>query len=193
MNEIIKCMIERRTIRRFKAEQISDEKLNAILDAGIHAPNAGGAQSAIIVVSQNAGLNERLGMISRNVENLANARLGRVSSEQPSIIDDTSIMSAFYNAPTVLTVFAKKDNYNLTGDCFAVAENIVVAAWSFGIGACIVGRCAKTFSTDEGAKIQELWGLGNEYEARVHVVLGYPDGNPPVYKPRKEGRIIFSK
>ncbi|MDR1641307.1 MAG: nitroreductase family protein [Clostridiales bacterium] len=192
MNQVIDTMVKRRTIRKFKADQISDEELNAILEAGLHAPNAGGGQSSIIVVSQNAELNERLGKLSRNAENITGARMGRVSSEQPSIIDDESIKSAFYGAPTVLTIFAKP-GYNLTGDCFAAAENIVVAAWSLGIGAYIVGRCAKTFSTEEGAKIQEMWGLDGEFEARVHVVLGYPDGKEPSYKPRKDGRVIFSK
>jgi nitroreductase len=63
-----------------------------------------------------------------------------VSAEQPSIRDDPSIKNGFYDAPTVLTLFARKDIYNLTGDCFVAAENMIIAAHSLGIGSCIVGR-----------------------------------------------------
>lgn len=191
MNETIQMMLERRTIRKYKPRQISQEELNAILQAGLHAPNAGGGQSAILVASQNAGLNDELGKISRQAETLTNVNMGRVSSEQPSIVDDASIKSGFYGAPTVVTLFAKKDNYNQTGDCFVAAENMIIAAQSLGIGSCIVGRAYLTFATKRGREIQRDWGISEEYEARVHVTLGYPEGNSPSYKPRKEGRIVL--
>ena len=193
MNDVISMMVKRRTIRRYRPEQISDKELMAIIEAGLHAPNAGGGQSAIIVACQDKKLNDELGCLNRSTENLADVRMGRVSSEQPSIIDDENIKSAFYGAPTVLTLFAKKDIYNLTGDCFVAAQNMIIAAQSLGIGSCIVGRCAKTFATDRGKEIQTAWGLSEEFEARIHVTLGYPVDNEPTYKPRKENRVIHIK
>lgn len=190
MNEMINMMIKRRTIRKYKPEQIAQEELNAILEAGLHAPNAGGNQSAIIVACQNVELNEELGKISRQVESLGKVRLGRVSAEQPSILDDENIKSGFYGAPTVITLFALKDQYNLSGDCFMAAENIVLAAQSLGIGSCVVCRAGITFATERGMEIQREWGISDEYKARIHVALGYPDGNIPSYKPRKKGRVL---
>ena len=193
MNEIIHMMKNRRTIRRFRPEQITGEELNAILDAGLHAPNAGGGQSAMIVACQNAGLNDELGRISRNAETNIGPNATPVSAEQPSIRDDPNLQSGFYGAPTVLTFFAKTGNYNQTGDCFVAAENVVIAAQSLGIGSCIVGRAGSTFSTGRGQEIQAAWGIGSEYEARLHVVLGYPEGKEPKYKERKDGRIVIVK
>jgi nitroreductase len=190
MNETIKLMLNRRTIRRYKAKQIDERELQAILDAGLHAPNAGGGQSAIIVACQNTALNDELGRISRMAETNIGSNAAPVSSEQPSIRDDPNIKSGFYGAPTVLTLFARKDLYNLTGDCFVAAENIIIAAHSLGIGSCIVGRAQQTFGTERGKAIKAAWGIGEEYEAKLHVTLGYPEGNAPSYKPRKEGRII---
>lgn len=189
MNDFIDMMVGRRTIRRYKPEQISDAELDGILAAGLHAPNAGGRQSAIIAVCQNSELNDELGRINRNAFPPA-PKMGNVSTEQPSIADDASIKSAFYGAPTVLTLFATKDVYNLTGDCFVASENIILAALSLGIGSCMVARAAETFATERGREIQKAWGIGEEYQARVHVVLGYPEGGAPSYKPRKENRII---
>lgn len=188
MNETINMMKHRRTIRKYKPEQISDEELNAILDAGLHAPNAGGSQSAMIIACQNTALNDELGKINRNAETNIGPNAAPVSADQPSIRDNPSIKSGFYNAPTVLTLFAKKGIYNLTGDCFVAAENMVIAAQSLGIGSCIVGRAGDTFAAERGKEIQTSWGISDEYEARLHVTLGYPEGNEPKYKERKEGR-----
>jgi len=191
MNEFIEMIKNRRTIRKYKSLQISNDELNAILDAGLHAPNAGGRQSAIIVVIQNEKLIEELGIINRNTFKITSNIT--VSNEQPSIIDDPNIKNAFYEAPVVLVFFALKNNYNLTGDCFIAAENIIFAAHSLGIGSCMIARAAETFETDRGKEIQKEWGLSNEYEARVFVTLGYIEGKLPLYKPRKENRIIFIK
>lgn len=189
MNDVINLMIQRRTIRKYKQEQIQDEELYAILDAGLHAPNAGAGQSAMIVACQNAALNEALGRLNREAETNIGPSAVPVSTEQPSIRDNPNLKSGFYNAPTVLTLFAKKGLYNLTGDCFVAAENIVTAAQSLGIGSCIVGRAASTFATRRGKEIQASWGISDDYEARLHVTLGYPEGDKPKYKERKEGRV----
>jgi len=190
LNEIVEAIKARRTIRKYKPEQIEEEKLDAILAAGLHAPSIGGRQASIIVVCQNSKLNEELGRMNRlSFEFPPN--IGRITrnTNQPGINDDATIQSAFYNAPTVLTIFAQK-TYNLTGESFAVAENILVAAHSLGIGGCIVARAIETFATKRGRQIQINWGLGFEYEAKLHITLGYLQGEPPKDKIIREGRII---
>ena len=49
-NETLKVLKERRSIRKYKAEQIKDEELNAILEAGTWAASGKGLQSAVMVV-----------------------------------------------------------------------------------------------------------------------------------------------
>lgn len=191
MNELISRMIERRTIRKYRPEQVRKEDLDAILQAGLSAPSAGGRQSAIIVVCQNAELNNELGQINHGIMNIGTPEMGRVSAEQPSILDDANIRSAFYYAPTVLTLFAPKDIYNQTGDCFVAAENIIIAAHFLGVGSCMVARATETFATPRGKEIQKEWGIDESYQARIHVTLGYPEGSLPKHKERKEGRVII--
>lgn len=52
MNETLKVLKERRSIRKYKKDQISDEQLNQILEAGTYAPNGMGEQSPVMVVVQ---------------------------------------------------------------------------------------------------------------------------------------------
>ena len=63
-----------------------------------------------------------------------------VSKEQPSIIDDPTIKSGFYGAPTVCVVFAQGNFLYSIPDAFCCAENMVLAATELGISSCIIAR-----------------------------------------------------
>ena len=49
MNETLKILKERRSIRSFRPEPVREEDLNAILEAGIYAPSAKNLQSTKLV------------------------------------------------------------------------------------------------------------------------------------------------
>lgn len=59
-NDILRALRERRSIRRFKPEQIKDEELEAVLEAGTWAPTAKGLQDPWIIAVQRPDLVERI-------------------------------------------------------------------------------------------------------------------------------------
>jgi nitroreductase len=191
MNDVINNMIERRSIRKYKAEQITEAELEAILQAGIYAPSAGGRQSAIIVVCQDTELNTTLGKINKAAfTGRMSTETAYISKEQPSIADNAAIQNGFYDAPTVLTLFAPKHFLYSAADCYIAAQNMMLAAHSIGVGSCMVARAEDAFSSELGQRLQKEWDIDETYEAKIHVTLGYPaDAKPPMAKPRKEGRI----
>ncbi len=192
MNEMIQKMLSRHAIRRFQKKQISEEDLNEILQAGLYAPSAGNNQYSRIVVCQDSEINNKLGRLNRYMQfkerepaTVAHA----VSVEQPSIQDDFSIMSGYYDAPTVLTIFTKNHKYRYE-DAAMMGENMMLAAHFLGLGACYVGRTDEVFATEYGMELRKKWGVPDDMVAVCNVLLGYRDGNAPHEKPRKEGRII---
>ena len=192
MNEVIKTILERRTIRRFQERQISREELDLILEAGLYAPTSGGMQRVEMLVCQDKEINETLGKINRKVFGQANSDgIHFVSETQKSIADDDNIKSAFYDAPTVITLFAPKDWVYNQQDCASVAITMSLAAWSVGIGSCYVSRAEETFATEYGQEIMEKAGISEDKIALVHLCLGYPITTANVAKKRKEGRIKF--
>ena len=194
MNKVIEDILSRRTIRNYKPEQIKQEELDEILETGLYAPTGGGRQSPMMLVCQNAEINEVLGKINRKVFGHANSDgIKFVSETQKSIADDDNIKSAFYGAPTVITLFAPRDWDYGVHDCTSMAITMTLAAWSLGIGSCYVGRAEETFDTDYGKKVMEETGISQDYVARVHLCLGYPKDITNHAKPRKEGRIHFLK
>ena len=110
-------------------QQIEELVLRQILAAGLYAPSAGGRQGVILAVCQNKEINERLGRIKRanSHPSMATATI-YVSKEQPSIADDPNLKNAFYDAPTVITMFAPKNFLFAAEDCAVAAENMFPAA-----------------------------------------------------------------
>ena len=193
MNETMQTILHRRAIRRFDPRQIDEELLQQILQAGLYAPSAGGKQGVIFAVCQDKEVNERLGKIKRANSNphMATAK-NYVSREQPSIADDPKLINAFYDAPTVITMFAPKNFLFSVDDCAVAAENMMLAADSLGIGSCYIGQGWTAFADNYGQEILRKWEIRTDYYAVMQLLLGYPkaDDKYPVAKARKNDRIL---
>ncbi|MDE7171173.1 MAG: nitroreductase family protein [Oscillospiraceae bacterium] len=193
MEPIIETILHRRAIRRFAPTQIEEEALQQILQAGLYAPSAGGRQGVIFAVCQDREVNEKLGKIKRANSNFRMATNGNyVSQEQPSIVDDPKLTSSFYDAPTVITMFAPKNFLFSAEDCAVAAENMMLAADALGIGSCYIGQGWTAFADPYGQEILKKWDIRTDYYAVMQLLLGYPrEGDVhPAAKLRKNDRVL---
>ncbi len=87
-NTVIDALKNRRSIRKFKKVQITDEELKTVLEAGTWAPTAMGFQDPWIVAVQNPELMEKIAKLNAEV-------WGRD-------------VNPFYGAPTYVLVFASR-------------------------------------------------------------------------------------
>lgn len=186
--ELLDLIRNRRAIRKYQDRQIPLEDLEKIIEAGTYASNAGGGQRSMIVGIRNRELVEKLGRL--NMAKFDRSKLigSYVSKEQPSVIDDPTIKSGFYGAPTLCIIFAQKDFLYGIPDAFCCAEIMLLEAFDLGISSCIVSRAEETFDNEMGAAFMKEWGVPDNYIARCFVTLGYCDGEYPISKPRKPGR-----
>lgn len=193
MPDIFETIMHRRSIRRFEPKQIEETALQQILQAGLYAPCAGGRQGVIFAVCQDKKVNERLGKIKRANSNPRMATATSfVSREQPSIADDPKLTNAFYDAPTVITLFAPKNLLFSVDDCAVAAENMMLAADALGIGSCYIGQGWPAFAAPYGQEILRQWNIPADHYAVMQLLLGYAkEGDKhPTPKPRKEGCVI---
>jgi nitroreductase len=170
MNETLHVLKERRSIRRYRKEQIKPAELDAILEAGTYAPSGKGLQTAVMVVVQDP---ETIARLSRQ-----NAAVWGKPEADP-----------FYGAPTVIVVLADSREANWVQDGSLVMGNLMNAAWSLGVGSCWINRAREVFDQPEGKKLLEKWGLPDCYRGVGNCILGYADGPAPAAKPRKADYI----
>ena len=173
MEATLKDLKERRSIRAYKPEQIREEELQKILEAGIYAPTGMGMQSPKIVVVQDRETRDLLSKL--------NARCMGDEGSDP-----------FYGAPTVLVVLALRERTTCVEDGSLVLGNLMNAAQAVGVGSCWIHRAREVFDSEEGKALLKQWGIEGDYVGVGHCILGYPaDGAVPEAKPRKEDYIVY--
>lgn len=169
MNETLQTLKTRRSVRSYLPDQVKEEDLQQILEAGTYAPTGMGMQSPIMVVLQNR---EEINYLSK----LNAAVMG--SSADP-----------FYGAPTVIVVLADKSRGTCVEDGSLVIGNLMNAAASLGVDSCWIHRAREVFDSSEGKALLAKWGIQGDYIGIGHCILGYANGKVPAAKPRKENYI----
>ena len=169
MNESIQTLLNRRSVRKYKPEQVSDELLDVVLNAGQYAPSGINTQNSILVAVRDKETRDQLSRMNAAV-------MG--SSNDP-----------FYGAPCVVVVLCDTARYTWVEDGSLVLGNLMNAAHAVGLGSCWIHRAMEMFDSEEGKALLRKWGLPETLRGVGNCILGYPD-EVPADKPRKEGRIV---
>ena len=162
-------LLTRRSVRKYKAEQVTDAQLDAVLQAGLYAPTAKNNQKPVMVAVRDKETRDLLSKI--------NAEIMEVETDP------------FYGAPCVIVVLADPDMPTWIDDGSLVLGNMLNAAHALGLGSCWVNRARQTFDRPEGKALLEKWGLPERYRGVGNCILGYADEEPAL-KERLNGRII---
>ena len=121
MNEIIKAIEERRSIRKFQPTMPTKDDLTQIVEAGLYAASGMGRQSAIIVAVTNKELRDQLAKTNAEI-------MGKPDFDP------------FYGAPAILIVLADKSCRTAIYDGSLVMGNLRLAAHSLGLGSILIHR-----------------------------------------------------
>jgi len=159
----------RRSIRKYQPQQVSDAHLDAILEAGLYAASGMNTQNTIMVAVRDKETRDRLSRMNAEV-------MG-------------STADPFYGAPCVVVVLVEPERYTAVEDGSLVLGNLMQAAYDIGVGSCWIHRARQMFESEEGKQLLRKWGLREDLIGVGNCILGYPDEDPAP-KPRREGRIV---
>lgn len=173
MNEVIKAIKERRSVKSYKPDAVPEELIDAVLEAGTYAPTGRNMQSPIIVAVTDKALRDRLASLNAEIMGFDG--------------------DPFYGAPAVLVVLADRNRPTYIYDGSLVMENLMLAAHSLGLGSCWIHRAKEVFDSEEGKAILASLGIEGDYEGIGNCILGYSDAMPAERKPRKENYVYKIK
>ena len=173
MNEIIKAMMERRSIRKFKSDMVSKKDIDEIIESGLYAANGMGRQAVITVAVTNKELRDKIAEDNRKIGGWAEG------------------FDPFYGAPVILIVLADKNRHTDVYDGSLVMGNMMLAAHSLGLGSCWIHRAKEEFEGEIGQKLLRQLGIDGIYEGIGHCAVGYYEGEYPSAPDRKENRVYF--
>jgi len=164
MNEIMRNLLTRRSVRSFRPDQISDEDLEQILQAGLYAPSAMNRQSWQFTVVQREESRRKLTAAMQKALNNPNYN--------------------FYQPPTLILVSNVRDNSNAFADTGCAMENMFLAAHSLGLATVWINQLKDTCDVPEVRKVLDEFGVPSNHIVCATVALGYAQDNLPAPKER---------
>ena len=176
-NAVIENMMSRRSIRKYKPQAVNRDTMQIILNRGINAPNGQNKQSREIRVVDNP--------------EFINGITEVYKKQNPKAAEDPNFKNMFRNASTVVFI-ANDKSYDLSQiDCGLLGENMILSAWSMGIGSCCLGGPTRFMtSTPEAAEYLKKLDIPEGYQLLYCIAFGYPDETPSA-KPRNAEKIRF--
>lgn len=182
---VVENIMNRRSIRSYKPEQIKDDELKQIIECGINAPSGLNKQSWELRVIQNP---EFITEMNNGFVKYASGQQmeGSASrSQQPGF-------SVFHGAPTVILVASDESLYSPV-DCGLLGENILLSAEAMNIGTCVVGGVTEYFNTPEAKEnIVPKFKLSEGFKPLYCIVMGYKNESPKA-KPRDASKVQYIK
>lgn len=174
MNEVMDALVNRRSVRKYKAEAVPEELVKEIVEAGLYAPSGMGYQKPVILAVTDKETRDELSDLNRKAG-------GWKEGFDP-----------FYGATVVTSVLTPKDWDKGVEDGSLAIGQMLLAAHALGLGGCWIHRAKEVFETEEGKEILKKAGLEGEYLGIGNLVIGYADQQPKA-APRKAGRAFFIK
>lgn len=184
-NQVVKTIMDRRSVRAYQAEQIRQDQLDTIMQCAINAPSALNKQSWEVRVIQNADLLARINQSFVDKAKGKELQGSAARAQEPGF-------SVFHGSPTLIIVAKDKNNHYSPIDCGLLAQNILLSAESMGIGTCVVGNMAGILNDPDSKHFLEEIKMPDTHEVAFGIAIGYKAENPEA-KPRDASKIIYCK
>lgn len=172
-NQVIKTIMNRRSIRKYKPEAVARKTMDTILECGINAPSGMNKQSWEVRVVDDPIVMEQIkdAMVVGNPD-----------------VDPDMVRGCFRDAPTMVFI-ANDPSYDCSPiDCGLLSENIMLSAWSLGVGSVCLGSPVRFIVNSQSAL--DILDFSEGYELIICIGLGYADESPEA-KPRDPSKVKF--
>jgi nitroreductase len=180
MNEVIRTIKNRRSVRSYQTTQIKPEELHQIIEAGIYAPTAHNDQPWHFTVIQN---NDLLSHINEKTKDL----MVKTDDEFMKSLGSNPNINVIYNAPTLIIVSGRKDALDPKTDCSAAIQNMLITAESLNIGSVWLSFLTLIFTLPDEVKRIEI---PEGYEPYYGVAFGYKNIEKELTAPTRNVDVI---
>ena len=173
MNEVLKAIQDRRSIRKFKPDMVPRQLVDEVITAGLYAASGMGRQNTKIIAITDKNMRDKLSDMNRAIG-------GWQEGFDP-----------FYGAPVVLLVIADKSEGKELYDGSLVMGNLMLAAHALGIGSCWIHRAKEEVESEFGQELLKKLGIEGDYEGIGHCALGYAAEPAKDPVPRKADYVYY--
>jgi len=179
----------RHSVRSYQPDVLDRTTVQQLLDAGVHAPTAVHEEPWQFVVIQDKALLKKL---SDKAKHLVITELHEDKSTQGkhllhTVSDDN--FNIFYDAGTLIAIAVKPMGQFVVADAWLAAENILLTAYSLGLGSCVIGFAVSVLNQPD---VKRELGIPEAYEVLAPLIVGKPCADTPP-SPRKPAEVLVWK
>ncbi len=183
MNEVIRALLERRSVRHYSPESLDGPTLETIIEAGLHAPSARNSQACHLTAVVGLPAIERL----NEAVKAATTRPG--FDKYAGLVDQPGYAINFKTAPVFIIVGSDRAaSFCPAEDGALVLGNILLAAHALGLGGCWVNQLGPIADEPEFRRVLTELGFPPTHRVIGCAALGRRVGPPPKAPARKPGR-----
>jgi nitroreductase len=185
--DIVEAITGRRSIREYKRESIDEKTIRRLIEAATRAPNAVNQQPWTFTVVRDQAL---LNQLSRDAKAYmlttmpADMAAGARSDHFRTMLADPAFQ-IFYHAPVLILISGNAPGSWIAEDCALAAENLMLLAFSLGLGSCWIGFAQSYLNTPGG---KHALGIPDSWVPVAPIIVGSPRAQPGAV-PRKEPEI----
>ncbi|KTD40562.1 nitroreductase family protein [Legionella parisiensis] len=180
--DVIDAIYNRRAVRNYLPQKVDSEIIHQLLDAATHAPSALHEESRGFVVIQNKSLLDRISESAKLLTMDNKKKSLDLQEEHVLKVVQQKEFNVFYNARTLIVIYSTFKGKFVSADCWLAAENLMLAALTYGLSSCVVGFAVPALNLPEWKKELEI---PTKMTAVAPIILGWPSGNtlPTSHKP----------
>lgn len=185
MNEVLRNIRARHSVRAYSQRQVSESDLNLILEAATLAPNGMHLETWHFIAIQNPGVLARLNEAVKGAF---------AKSAEPRLQErgHSTTYCCYYHAPTLIIASNEPTHWWAAMDCACALENIFLAASSLGIGSCWINQIGQTCDDPEVRALLTELGVPANHKVYGCAALGYEPESATVKEKRvKEGTVTI--
>lgn len=184
---VISNIKTRRSVRNYADRPVSDEVIESIIDAGIHAPTGLGLQPWRFVVIRDKDIMKQMSTHCKPklLKQLEGVNIDAAAQFKKMLRSEE--FDIFYNAPVLIIVLGNKNAPTADFDCAMCAQNMMLAAHAMGLGSCWIGTACLV--QDNPEMLHKL-KIPEDYKVVAPIIFGY-GGTVPAAPPRNDPVITW--
>jgi len=185
-NYVLEAIKSRRAIRSYEEKPVPESAIETMLEAATYAPSAINIQPWKFTIITSKTEIKDLSDLAKPalIQALPDAGNEALSALRKRLADP--MYNIFYNAPLLIYVSSAKTRYAIY-DCSMAAQNMMLAAYSLGIGSCWIGTGVPIANEP---KIKVELGVPEDYDVHAAVIFGYPKDGFPQAPPKQPAQVV---
>ncbi|MCL5735089.1 MAG: nitroreductase family protein [Actinobacteria bacterium] len=175
---IAEAIMKRKSIRSYTAQDVSDDDLKTIIEAGRWAPNAGPYTISVI---RSADLLKRINDLTLRA---------MLASGNDFLIERASLpgYQPLYGAPVMMILSGPTDAPYTQLNVATCAENMLLAATELGLGSCFLRSPTFALNAEENHALAAEAGIPEGSLMQCGIIVGYTDDEDKFRRMEREKR-----